>query len=486
MNVPCGSSENSAAIFSASSVRRAAAYASVSSPPSAARGPTLTCAVVGGLGERDRDVGPAGLHLGETRQQHAVGVADGVAVAGELVGERELRDRRLTLAALDEHRAADHVRDRAHPGVGEVRGLRVELREHLVGLAEAAERRECACGGRDRLHHAPMVAHLGEHRDRGAGPLDALLGVAAPDRDVGEQHLHHSLGPTATGLARLDHDLVREPFRFVELALVETHEREHAERPADAAPVADLAEQVGRLQQPLLGVGVRAVEERDHREVLLGPRLAATITGRDERRERVGYEALCFLEPTLEEPDHPEAAQRVGHTRLVAERTEQGDGPAVVLLGRVVVRGVGFDPAERDVGVTLPARRAECLGFLEHDERVVARFVEEAERVACSGPPEQRLPAQLARVGVHEAERALPEAAGGDEVLALFRSARGLGELGERAFARCRRHRPRPGRPRRSSRPRTRGGARSGRRDSRRCRRAVTRAPRGGAPAHPS
>ena len=69
---------------------------------------------------------------------------------------------------------------------------------------------------------------------------------------------------------------------LVEPALGELHPREQAERPAQATPVAELAERAGRRVEALLGLVAVAADERDPGQVLQRPRLTAAMADRPE------------------------------------------------------------------------------------------------------------------------------------------------------------------------------------------------------------
>ena len=197
-------------------------------------------------------VGATELQQGEPTHRVEIGLPD-----RRLFVVRDSCDelpRRLGIPALQLDHRVDDVGERPHPFVRHrVRDVAV-VGQHRAVLVVVAELGERAGRRRGRHHLAPAVADLAEQVDRVLAPLRGLVAAAAPQRDVGEQHVHHPDGPAVAGLASFDRDVFGDRGGFVEAALVETDEREKPVRPAETAPVAELAEQVGRLLEPLLGL----------------------------------------------------------------------------------------------------------------------------------------------------------------------------------------------------------------------------------------
>ena len=134
---------------------------------------------------------------------------------------------------------------RTEPRSGSTRGR--------LGTPPLSELGQRADHGRARLGLAPAVADLLEPLHGGAAFAYRILAPAAPQRDVGEQHVHHADGPRVARREAFDRDLLRELGRFVEPPLHVAHEREQAERPPEPTPVTEFAEQLGALLQAVLG-----------------------------------------------------------------------------------------------------------------------------------------------------------------------------------------------------------------------------------------
>ena len=150
--------------------------------------------------------------------------------------------------ALVGHRARDLVVAR------ERRRVRVVVAE--LGLGPDHRRR--------RHHLAPAVADVPEQLDGVVAAFDALACSSAPERDVREQHVHHADRPTVAGLAAFDRDVLGDRGGLVEPALVVANEREQSVGPAEAAPVAELSEEIGRLLEPVLGAAMLPCENEIH------------------------------------------------------------------------------------------------------------------------------------------------------------------------------------------------------------------------------
>ena len=135
--------------------------------------------------------------------------------------------------------------------------------ERRLGFARAAELGQRPDDRSARLRLAPAVADLLEQLDGLAALAHRFLGTAAPQRDVARST---SIMPTAQrlpGLESFDRDLLGELGGFVEPALHVAHEREQAERPAEPAPVAELAEQFGALLQAALRLCAASPSENE-------------------------------------------------------------------------------------------------------------------------------------------------------------------------------------------------------------------------------
>ena len=201
--------------------------------------------------------------LGPTQLEEHEAVRPGEVGAAHLhvteVGVAEQGRGGFGIAVLEQDVALHDVGDALHPfGREELDDVAQPL-EAGFGRLALSELGQRADDGRARLGLAPAVADLLEPLHGLAAFAHRVFTPTAPQRDVGEQHVHHADGPAVAGRAAFDRDLLRELGRFVEPALHVAHECEQPERPAEPAPVAELAEQLGRLLQAVLrGAGVAA------------------------------------------------------------------------------------------------------------------------------------------------------------------------------------------------------------------------------------
>ena len=251
--------------------------------------------------------------------------------------------------------------NRVHALVGHRARDLVEARERRRRTRRRDRARRAARTTEPGRHHlAPAVADLLEQLDRVAAALDALARPPAPQRDVREQHVHHPDRPAVAGLAAFDRDVLGDRGGLVEAALVVADEREQPVRPAEPAPVAELAEQVGRLLEPVLGARDVAVRERDPREVLQRPRRAAlgcrtsgtsrappTRTVRLARGRRGRGAIMPSPRSTLAAPDSSPSSRHM--LERLAER-RLGD---VVRAGR----GLAFAEQRQRHGLAVPVVR---------------------------------------------------------------------------------------------------------------------------------
>ena len=197
--------------------------------------------------------------------------------------------------------------ERAHALVGHVAGDRAVVRERRRRTRRRDRARRARARPEPVAITSPQRSPISWNSAIASRPRSTLSRhPAAPQRDVGEQHVHHADGPAVAGLAAVDRDVLGERGGLVEPALVVADEREQSVGPAEPAPVAELAEQVGRLLRAgSRRGGMLPLRERDPREVLQRPRRAALVARRAERaraprtrtarpaRGRRGRDATC-------------------------------------------------------------------------------------------------------------------------------------------------------------------------------------------------
>ena len=238
--------------------------------------------------QRDRVVDATELQQEQPVRRVVIAVPDLLQLG---IARAQQRGRVVGMAVLQEDVRLHDVGDVLHPFRRKLGGDLAHPDEHglrLLAFAELGQRADHRCR---RLDLAPAVVDVLEELHRVPTLVDRLAGAAAPERDVGEEHVHHADGPAVAGLEPFDRDLFRELGGFVEAALHVADEGEEAERPTQTAPVAELAEQLGALLQAALGGRRVAAGERDPGDVLQRPRLAATVAFVAVRGERFGDRA---------------------------------------------------------------------------------------------------------------------------------------------------------------------------------------------------
>ena len=225
----------------------------------------------------------------------------------------------------------------------------------------------------DRLQLAPGVAELLEDRARLGGELDRACRLTSPQGDVGEQHAHDRRGPAVAELGRLLQDPLGEDRGFLEPALREADPREQAERPAHAAPVAELAERARRrIETPFRLFGV-AAHERDPREVLQRPRLAAAVADGEEELERLFDVDRRRVRVAAEQARQPAEPERVAEPARVAESAPARDGLVERLRRSREVAFLVLDVAEHRLRGGQRAPVVAALGRGHDHAEVVAR-----------------------------------------------------------------------------------------------------------------